>query len=124
MAVSMEVMLELWSLALRDGKERLRPLLYLLVLLPLWALNFCLGIMVIVFVVFAVISAGLYALVALNVRKGKNWARILTLALAMPALLAVPLGTLVAIQLISYCWLEWNDRDAFRVMHGIPATAK
>ena len=28
-------------------------------------------------VVFAVISAGLYALVALNVRKGKNWARIL-----------------------------------------------
>jgi hypothetical protein len=26
MAVSMEVMLELWSLALRDGKERLRPL--------------------------------------------------------------------------------------------------
>jgi hypothetical protein len=26
MAVSMEVMLELWSLTLRDGKERLRPL--------------------------------------------------------------------------------------------------
>ena len=26
MAVSMEVMLELWSLALRDGRERLRPL--------------------------------------------------------------------------------------------------
>jgi SRSO17 transposase len=26
MAVSMEVMLELWSLVLRDGKERLRPL--------------------------------------------------------------------------------------------------
>lgn len=54
----------------------------------------------------------------------KNWARILTLALALPALLAVPLGTLVAIQLISYCWLEWNDRDAFRALHGIPATAK
>ena len=28
-------------------------------------------------VVFALISAALYALVALNVRKGKNWARIL-----------------------------------------------
>lgn len=30
-----------------------------------------------VLVVFAVITAGLYALVAFNVRKGKNWARIL-----------------------------------------------
>ena len=35
------------------------------------------GVLVGSIVVFAVISAGLYALVALNVRKGKNWARIL-----------------------------------------------
>ena len=53
-------------------------------------------------VVFAVISAGLYALVALNVRKGKNWARILGTVFAALSIfsmfplslatLAVPLG--------------------------------
>lgn len=35
------------------------------------------GMIVGMLVVFAVITAGLYALVAFNVRKGKNWARIL-----------------------------------------------
>lgn len=40
--------------------------------------------------------------------RAKNWARVSTLALALPALLAVPLGTLVAIQLISYCWQAWH----------------
>ena len=35
------------------------------------------GVLIGTIVVFALISAGLYALVAFNVRKGKNWARIL-----------------------------------------------
>lgn len=44
--------------------------------------------------------------------RARNWARVLTLVLALPALLAVPLGTLVAIQLVSYCWLGWDGRCA------------
>ncbi|RNL57418.1 hypothetical protein [Arthrobacter oryzae] len=44
-------------------------------------------------VAFAVISAGLYALVAFNVRKGKNWARILGTVFAALSLLNIaPLG--------------------------------
>ena len=53
----------------------------------------------------------------------KNWARVLTLALALPALVAVPLGTLVAIQLISYCWLAWQDRGCLPLPARLPATA-
>ena len=48
-------------------------------------------------VVFAVISAGLYALVAFNVRKGKNWARILGTvfaALSIFSIVPLSLGTL------------------------------
>lgn len=51
-------------------------------------------------VVFAVISAGLYALVALNVRKGKNWARILGTvfaALSIFSLYPLSLGTLAVL---------------------------
>ncbi|MCB5293004.1 hypothetical protein [Arthrobacter sp. SO3] len=51
-------------------------------------------------VVFAVISAGLYALVALNVRKGKNWARILGTvfaALSIFSLFPLSLGTLAVV---------------------------
>ena len=51
-------------------------------------------------VVFAVISAGLYALVALNVRKGKNWARILGTVFAALSLLSIvplSLGTLAVL---------------------------
>ncbi|MEC5189900.1 MULTISPECIES: hypothetical protein [unclassified Arthrobacter] len=51
-------------------------------------------------VVFAVISAGLYALVALNVRKGKNWARILGTvfaALSVFSLFPLSLGTLAVL---------------------------
>jgi hypothetical protein len=50
--------------------------------------------------VFAVISAGLYALVALNVRKGKNWARILGTVLAALSLLSLfplSIGTLAVL---------------------------
>ena len=50
--------------------------------------------------VFAAISAGLYALVALNVRKGKNWARILgTVFAALSVFSLFPLGlsTLAAV---------------------------
>jgi hypothetical protein len=51
------------------------------------------GIIIGTIVVVAVIGAGLYALVALNVRKGKNWARILgTVFAALSLLSLVPLG--------------------------------
>ncbi|MDQ0866682.1 hypothetical protein [Arthrobacter globiformis] len=51
-------------------------------------------------VVFALIGAGLYALVAFNVRKGKNWARILgTVFAALSVFSLFPLGlnTLVGV---------------------------
>lgn len=51
-------------------------------------------------VVFAVISAALYALVALNVRKGKNWARILGTvfaALSLLSLFPLSIGTLAVL---------------------------
>lgn len=51
-------------------------------------------------VTIAVIGAGLYALVALNVRKGKNWARILGTvfaALSLLSILPLSLGTLAVI---------------------------
>jgi hypothetical protein len=58
------------------------------------------GVIVGTVVVFALISAGLYALVALNVRKGKNWARILGTVLAALSLLSLfplSLGTLAVV---------------------------
>ncbi|MDQ0819733.1 hypothetical protein QFZ79_002023 [Arthrobacter sp. V4I6] len=51
-------------------------------------------------VVFAVISTALYALVALNVRKGKNWARILGTvfaALSVFSLFPLSIGTLAVL---------------------------
>jgi hypothetical protein len=71
------------------------------------------------------IPACIAALVAAHALMGwgavyaKNWARVLTLMLAFPALLAVPLGTLVAIQLISYCWLGWDGCDAMPALSGL-----
>jgi hypothetical protein len=51
------------------------------------------GIIIGTIVVVAVIGAGLYALVALNVRKGKNWARILgTVFAALSVFSLFPLG--------------------------------
>ncbi|MHA7221364.1 hypothetical protein ACX80S_03425 [Arthrobacter sp. RHLT1-20] len=50
--------------------------------------------------VFAAIGAGLYALVALNIRKGKNWARILGTvfaALSVFSLFPLSLATLAAV---------------------------
>ena len=47
------------------------------------------GAVVVSIIVFAAISAGLYALVALNVRKGRNWARILGTVLAALSLLSL-----------------------------------
>ena len=58
------------------------------------------GVLVGSIVVFAVISAGLYALVALNVRKGKNWARILGTvfaALSLFSIFPLSLGTLAVL---------------------------
>jgi hypothetical protein len=76
------------------------------------------------------IPACIAALVAVHAWMGwgaanaRNWARVLTLVLAFPALLAVPLGTLVAIQLISYCWLSWDGRDALLPLAGLAAGGK
>ena len=51
------------------------------------------GVVVGMMVVVGLIGAGLYALVALNVRKGKNWARILGTVLAALSLFSLlPLG--------------------------------
>ena len=58
------------------------------------------GVLVGSIVVFAVISAGLYALVALNVRKGKNWARILGTvfaALSLFSIFPLSIGTLAVL---------------------------
>ena len=58
------------------------------------------GILIGTIVVFAVISAGLYALVAFNVRKGKNWARILGTvfaALSVFNIIPLSLATLAAL---------------------------
>ena len=58
------------------------------------------GVLIGTIVVFAVISAGLYALVAFNVRKGKNWARILGTvfaALSIFNIFPLSLATLAAL---------------------------
>ncbi|HEX9228616.1 MAG TPA: hypothetical protein VF885_18595 [Arthrobacter sp.] len=58
------------------------------------------GVLVGSIVVFALISAALYALVALNVRKGKNWARILGTvfaALSLFSIFPLSLGTLAVL---------------------------
>ena len=58
------------------------------------------GVLVGSILVFALISAGLYALVALNVRKGKNWARILGTvfaALSLFSIFPLSLGTLAVL---------------------------
>lgn len=51
--------------------------------------NSVIGIAVTFVVIFSVIFAGLYALVAFNVRKGKNWARILGTVFAAISLLGL-----------------------------------
>ncbi|CAH0204948.1 hypothetical protein SRABI26_02014 [Arthrobacter sp. Bi26] len=58
------------------------------------------GFLIGTIVVFAVISAGLYALVAFNIRKGKNWARILGTvfaALSIFNIFPLSLATLAAL---------------------------
>ncbi len=51
------------------------------------------GFLIGTMVVFALIGAGLYALVAFNIRKGKNWARILgTVFAALSVFSLFPLG--------------------------------
>ena len=58
------------------------------------------GVLIGTIVVFAAISAGLYALVAFNVRKGKNWARILGTvfaALSVFNIIPLSLATLAAL---------------------------
>ena len=58
------------------------------------------GVLIGTIVVFAAISAGLYALVAFNVRKGRNWARILGTvfaALSVFNIFPLSLATLAAL---------------------------
>ena len=58
------------------------------------------GVLIGTIVVFAAISAGLYALVAFNVRKGRNWARILGTvfaALSVFNIIPLSLATLAAL---------------------------
>src|SRR6476659_3218127 len=58
------------------------------------------GVLIGTIVVFAAISAGLYALVAFNVRKGKNWARIMGTvfaALSVFNIIPLSLATLAAL---------------------------
>jgi hypothetical protein len=51
------------------------------------------GFLIGTIVVFALIAGGLYALVAFNIRKGKNWARILGTVLAALSIFSIlPLG--------------------------------
>jgi hypothetical protein len=40
----------------------------------------------------------------------RNWARSITLWMCFPLLAVVPLGTLAAIQLISYCGPAWGSK--------------
>ncbi|MEZ2388442.1 hypothetical protein AB6813_02625 [bacterium RCC_150] len=51
--------------------------------------NSLINVLVTMMVIFSVIFAGLYALVAFNVRKGKNWARILGTVFAVISLLGL-----------------------------------
>ncbi|MDJ0319273.1 hypothetical protein [Pseudarthrobacter sp. PS3-L1] len=58
------------------------------------------GILLATFIVAAVIAAGLYALVAFNVRRGKNWARILGTVFAVISLiglLPLSIGTIAVL---------------------------
>lgn len=85
-------------------------------------------------VVFAIISAGLYALVAFFVRKGKNWARILGTvfaALSVFGLFGVPsfatLGTVAGIAAIVLLYLPgaapyFRKQQAFGSPYGTPGT--
>ncbi len=85
-------------------------------------------------VVLAIIGAGLYALVALFVRKGKNWARILGTvfaALSVFLLFGVPglgtLGTLAGIAAIVLLYLPasapyFRKQQAFGSPYGTPGT--
>jgi hypothetical protein len=89
------------------------------------------GVLVGTIVVFAVISAGLYALVAFNVRKGKNWARILgTVFAALSIFNIVPLSlatlaALVGIAAIVLLYLPaaspyFQKRQSFANPYGQP----
>jgi hypothetical protein len=89
------------------------------------------GVLIGTIVVFAVISAGLYALVAFNVRKGKNWARILgTVFAALSIFNIIPLSlatlaALVGIAAIVLLYLPaaspyFQKRQSFANPYGQP----
>ncbi|GGX98829.1 hypothetical protein GJV26_16065 [Massilia dura] len=69
--------------------------------------------------VFAAMLVIVHLFIGWGAWRARNWARLTTLALAFPALLAIPLGTLVAILLISYCWQAWDDRSSPSAPRGI-----
>jgi len=89
------------------------------------------GVLIGTIVVFAAISAGLYALVAFNVRKGRNWARILgTVFAALSVFNIVPLSlatlaALVGIAAIVLLYLPaaapyFQKRQPFANPYGQP----
>jgi len=89
------------------------------------------GFLVGTIVVFALISAALYALVAINVRKGKNWARILGTvfaALSVFNVFPLSLATLAALAGIAAIVLLYlprtspyfQKRQAFANPYGQP----
>jgi hypothetical protein len=89
------------------------------------------GVLIGTIVVFAAISAGLYALVAFNVRKGKNWARILgTVFAALSVFNIIPLSlatlaALVGIAAIVLLYLPaaapyFQKRQSFANPYGRP----
>lgn len=84
-----------------------------------------------ILVVFAVITAGLYALVAFNVRKGKNWARILGTVFAALSILGLfspswaTIGTLAGIAAIVLLYLPgaapyFNKQQPFASPYSQP----
>lgn len=72
---------------------------------------------------FVAALAVAHLLIGWGAWRARNWARVLTLALAFPALLAVPLGTLAGILLISCCWPAW-ERHGAPALGGISPGAK
>jgi hypothetical protein len=89
------------------------------------------GVLIGTIVVFAAISAGLYALVAFNVRKGKNWARIMgTVFAALSVFNIIPLSlatlaALVGIAAIVLLYLPaaapyFQKRQSFANPYGQP----
>ncbi|WP_145652507.1 hypothetical protein [Pseudoduganella lurida] len=54
----------------------------------------------------------LHLVLGWGARRAHGWARSVTLWMCFPLLAVVPLGTLAAIQMISYCWRGWERQSS------------